>query len=282
MGKICKVFHISRQAFYKSQKQAIRKKDIENQIVDLVREERKIQPKLGVKKLYFLLKEKIASIGKIGRDKLFNILKNNDLLVKRKRKISGTNYQSHSFYKWKNIIENQEIKSTNEVWVSDITYLRKTGGFSYLFLVSDLYSRKILGWNLSQSLGVEGGISALKMALKWRKNKTKKLIHHSDKGGQYCCGEYVKVLKNNKIDISMTGKNHCYENATAERINGILKQEFLLGRTFKSFKETQKSVHQAIQIYNEKRPHWALNLLTPNQVFFQNQTIYNQKTDNLF
>lgn len=235
-------------------------------MVNLVREERKILPKLGVKKLYFLLKEKITSIGKIGRDKLFKLLKINDLLVKRKRKSNGASYQSHSFYKWSNLVENQEITSKNKVWISD--------KFSYLFLVSDLFSRKILGWKLSESLGVEGGISALKMALKFRKNKGEKWIHHSDKGIQYCCNEYINLLKMNKIDISMTGKNHCYENATAERINGILKQEFLLNRVFKDFSETEKSVAQAIKIYNEKRPHWSLNFKTPNQVFFQNETIF--------
>lgn len=172
-------------------------------MVNLVREERKILPKLGVKKLYFLLKEKITSIGKIGRDKLFKLLKINDLLVKRKCKSNGASYQSHSFYKWSNLVENQEITSKNKVWISD--------KFSYLFLVSDLFSRKILGWKLSESLGVEGGISALKMALKFRKNKGEKWIHHSDKGIQYCCNEYINLLKMNKIDISMTGKNHCYE-----------------------------------------------------------------------
>jgi putative transposase len=153
----------------------------------------------------------------------------------------------------------------NQVWASDITYLRTEKGFVYLSLMTDMYSRKIVGWSLSESLSIEGSVETLKKAL--RENSVQKgLIHHSDRGVQYCSYDYVNILKKNKIAISMTEENHCYENAMAERVNGILKDEYLLDGTFRDFAHAKKACREAVMLYNTRRPHWSLDLKTPDRV----------------
>ena len=196
------------------------------------------------------------------------ILNNNDLLIQRKRSYTRTTYSNHSFRKWTNLVKDVEVSAKNQVWVSDITYIRTLEGFRYLSLITDLYSRRIVGYRLSNSLSIEGCLEALKKALKEKKS-SESLIHHSDRGVQYCCKDYVMLLQKENIKISMTQENHCYENAYAERINGILKQEFNLGVTFNNGQQALSAVRSAIRIYNQKRPHYALNLKTPDQVYFQ-------------
>ena len=233
--------------------------------MDLVHEVRHIMPRIGGKKLYSILKNDLHNVGKLGRDKLFDILRKNDLLVKRKKSYTRTTDSYHRFYKYKNLLYNKTLTRSNECYVSDITYLRTENGFVYLFLITDAYSRKIVGWDLSRSLAIEGGLKALNMALKQRKTRAP-LIHHSDRGIQYCCNAYVEKLKKSKVNISMTEENHCYENSLAERVNGILKDEFLLDSTFKNYDQTLQAVKQAVKTYNELRPHWSLDLKTPNEV----------------
>ena len=157
------------------------------------------------------------------------------------------------------------LTAANQAWVSDITYLRVNKDFVYLFLITDAYSRKITGWSLSDSLAIKGATEALKMAIK-QCPQTNGVIHHSDRGIQYCCKEYVQLLKNNNMIISMTEENHCYENSVAERVNGILKGEFLLDEKFQNKEIALKAVKEAINTYNTKRPHWSLSLFTPEQV----------------
>ena len=193
----------------------------------------------------------------------------NDLLIERKRSYTKTTNSYHRFYKWCNLLQDIELTSSNQAWGSDITYLRTINGFVYLFLITDLYSRKIVGWSLSESLSIEGGLEALQMGLSSRKDKSSRLIHHSDRGIQYCSKDYVKRLQRAGVSISMTEENHCYENAKAERVNGILKDEFYLNSTFHTFAQALKSVRSAIKIYNEKRPHWSLGLKTPSEVHEQ-------------
>lgn len=264
-----KYFGISRQAFYQSEKRLIKAEIEENLVVKMVQEKRRDLPRLGGKKLYFLLKEDLSQIGKIGRDKFLGILRYNDLLVERKKSHTKTTNSFHRFRKWKNLIKGLSVTRPNQVWVSDITYIRTFDGFVYLFLITDLYSRKIVSWSLSRSLSIEGGIEALKMALGSRKDKSQSLIHHSDRGVQYCSTGYVEILQDFKIEISMTEENHCYENAVAERVNGVLKDEFYLDSTFNNFEQAVSAVRSGIKNYNEKRPHWSLNLRTPLQVHSQ-------------
>jgi transposase InsO family protein len=224
------------------------------------------QPRIGGKKLYKLLKADLDNLkGRIGRDKFFDILRKRELLVKRRRKYVTTTDSWHWFHKYKNKLKEKLLTGPNQGYASDITYLRTRQGFVYLFLQTDVWSRMITGWDLSESLAIDGAIRALRMTLK-QCPKSRGVIHHSDRGIQYCCKEYVEILKGHKMEISMTEENHCYENAMAERVNGILKQEFLLDEEFANKSIAEKAVKQAIQSYNNRRPHWSLNLCTPQQM----------------
>jgi transposase InsO family protein len=250
----------------------------ESLILGMVRRERRLQPRLGGKKLYFMLSSDIHTIlPNFGRDKFFTLLRDNDLLVERKRQYRKTTHSYHRFHKYGNLIKDLCIVRPNQVWASDITYLRTEDGFVYLSLLTDtsyfvqstsMYSRKIVGWFVSNSLlrtsyvvqvSIEGSVAALKKAL--RENDLQNpLIHHSDRGVQYCSNDYVGLLKKKNISVSMTEDNHCYENAMAERVNGILKDEYLLDRTFKDLAHAQKACKEAVMLYNTRRPHWSLKL----------------------
>ncbi len=239
----------------------------EDQIIKLVQEVRRKHPRMGGKKLYGLLKADLAQMeGAPGRDRFFDILGRNKLLVKRRKKYVKTTDSWHYFHKYRNKLKDKLLTGANQAYASDITYLRTRDGFVYLFLQTDVYSRMITGWDLSDSLSIDGAIRALKMTLKQCGGKTKGVIHHSDRGIQYCCKEYVKILQAHEMEISMTEENHCYENAMAERVNGILKQEYLLDETFADKASALRAVKEAISSYNNYRPHWSLNLLTPRQV----------------
>jgi len=221
---------------------------------------------IGGKKLYYLLADQLHHIDPgLGRDKFFDILRSRQLLVKRSRKYVRTTNSYHWFRKYKNELKGKLLSAPNQAWVSDITYLQVRDSFMYLSLVTDAYSRRINGWSLSNSLSIEGATAALQMAITQCPD-TSNIIHHSDRGIQYCSYGYVKILKDNDMKISMTEENHCYENSLAERVNGILKQEFLLDTRFSSQAIALKAVKEAIETYNNYRPHWSLGLLTPQQV----------------
>lgn len=259
-------FDYGRSSYYKSLSAEVDSRLQEDIVCQLVNELRRYQPNIGGKKLYYLLKEDLATLSEgIGRDKFFDILRRHGLLVKRKKKYVYTTDSFHHFRVYKNVLKNKSLTGSHQACVSDITYLRTRSGFVYLFLITDAYSRKIIGWSLSDSLAIEGGLEALNMAIKQCPNPAG-LIHHSDRGIQYCCTDYVNLLKQHEITISMTEENHCYENAVAERVNGILKQEFLLDETFQDKSMAQRAVKEAIESYNTRRPHWSLNLFTPEQI----------------
>ena len=228
-------------------------------IVAEVKKIRQNQPRVGTRKLHKMLNK--AGV-KIGRDKLFTILAENDLLIKPRRNFQKTTYSKHWFKKYPNLIRELEIASPNEVWVADITYLKTCEGHCYLALITDVYSRKIVGYDLSKSLAMQGCQRALIMALKGTDNP-EKLIHHSDRGLQYCSNEYTGFLSKNGVKISMTEEDHVYENAIAERVNGILKSEFLLGKKLRSFAIAKELVANSIKIYNEQRLHMSINYQTP-------------------
>ncbi|SEA81907.1 putative transposase [Psychroflexus halocasei] len=188
------------------------------------------------------------------------------MLTLRKKYSSRTTNSLHRFHKYKNIIKDVEVNRPNQVWVSDITYIRTTKGFCYLALITDMYSRKIVGYDISNSLELKGCVRALNKALYKTKNLTG-LIHHSDRGIQYCSNVYTQILKRNNINISMTEDNHCYENAMAERVNGILKDEFYLDQTFDSLQHAKRATKNAINLYNEIRLHLSLDFKTPSMVY---------------
>lgn len=235
----------------------------------IVQNRRKSLPREGVRKLKKSLKDDFDKANlKVGRDTLFNILRKHNMLTLRKKPSYRTTNSLHRFYKYKNSIKDLEVNRANQVWVSDITYIRTVKGFCYLALITDMYSRKIVGWDLSNSLELSGCVRALNKAL-YQAKGIEQLIHHSDRGIQYCSNVYTQILKRKNIGISMTEENHCYENALAERVNGILKDEFYLDQTFDSLTYAKRAAKNAIKLYNEMRLHLSLDYKTPNMVYLK-------------
>jgi len=245
------------------------------QVLDLVEEKRMMQPKIGGKKLYFMLKEPLKSLS-IGRDKFFDILRANHLLIVPKRSYHVTTNSHHRFRKHKNMILDYQITKPNQVWVADITYIGNRTNPSYLSLITDAYSKKIIGHHVADNLNTESSLMALKKALKNKKVNLESLIHHSDRGLQYCSNEYQRLLKKHQINCSMTQNSDPYENAVAERINGILKQEFDIDKYDIETPLRRKIVNESIEIYNEIRHHFSNHYLTPNQM--HEQSVLKMKT----
>jgi transposase InsO family protein len=264
--KLCESAGMSRQNYYKSHDVRMRKKVDGSLIKQLVQTERGIQPRIGCVKLYAQLSNEIKEADiNIGRDRFFEVLRQQGLMLKRLPKAPRTTNSRHSLPVFTNLIKEMELTCANQVWVSDITYIRIKDRFLYLSLITDKYSRKIVGYHLAESLEAQETLKALEMALRSLPEGVYP-IHHSDRGIQYCSHKYVNELKKHKILISMTEENHCAENALAERVNGILKQEYFLGQEFKSVKQAHKSVNESINIYNNRRLHRSLNLRTPSEI----------------
>jgi transposase InsO family protein len=232
-------------------------------------------PRIGTRKLYYLLKDNLEKL-QVGRDKLFSILKANHLILQPKKSYRVTTNTHHRFYKHKDLVHQLHIHRPEQVWVSDITYVAAGLDNTYLALITDAYSKKIVGYDLSTSLNTTGVLRALKMAVKNRKYAKANLIHHSDKGIQYCSNEYQQALVKNNIQCSMTEKYDPYSNAVAERVNGIIKNEFNLETYRVTINVMQELVKEIIEIYNSERPHYSSQLLTPNQM--HKQQIIKMKT----
>lgn len=270
MSALCMVHEVSRQAYYQYWEREERKVLCEDLVISLVMPIRHIMPMIGVRKLHSKLSSNLAKInGGIGRDMLFTILRKHDLLVRPTHRYVRTTNSMHRFRKYKNLIKDFKVVRTNQVWVVDITYLRLVERFCYLALLTDLFSRKIVGYDVSDSLELSGAIRALCNALKATREQRVDLqtIHHSDRAIQYCSPRYTDIIFANHMQVSMTEENHVYENSVAERVNGILKREFLLEREFAEVKQASKACHEAIETYNHDRPHLSLDMLTPNQVY---------------
>jgi putative transposase len=267
IAELCSCFELTRDAYYKFLNRHKKRETVASKVIELVNEERKDQPRVGTRKLYEALYSLFMLENlKVGRDKLFDILREYEMLVKRKKASCKTTDSYHRFHTYKNLVKDMEIKAPNQVWVSDITYIRTISGFCYLALITDMYSRKIVGYDISDSLELAGCMRALKMALA-KARPAVGLVHHSDRGFQYCSNQYVDELKKRNIKISMTEENHCYENALAERVNGILKDEFYLDQCFFSTSHACIATKNAIEIYNSKRLHLSLGFKTPDSVF---------------
>jgi len=258
---------MSRQNYYARRRQRQRRQ-VEGQLVaELVQRERHWQPRLGTRKLHHLLKPELAQAGvRLGRDRLFEELRSRGLLVERlPAPFPRTTQAYHNLPVFGNLAQAAVVQGPNQVWVSDLTYLRTREGFLYLALVTDKYSRKIVGSHAGENLGAVGCVRALEEALEELPAHAHP-IHHSDQGSQYCCHEYVNRLRERGLPISMTESNHCAENALAERMNGILKQEYGLGVEFATKAKARRAVRQGIWLYNHKRPHTALGYRVPQQV----------------
>jgi len=236
-------------------------------LLELVRAERKHQPRLGVRKLYHLIGPELKAAGvKIGRDRLFEELAKAGMLVERKpSEWPKTTHFDPTLPRFKNLIKRRGLTGRNQVWVADITYIRTEEAFMYLGLITDKWSRKIVGYNLGETLEAGHVLAALSMALKGLK-RGERPIHHSDRGCQYASHQYVQRVEQAGLKMSMTEHNHSAENAVAERVNGILKQEYWLDTNFETKPAARQATIQGINLYNYRRPHTALGLRTPGNV----------------
>ena len=265
-------FGKTRQAWYKAIKNAERQQLQEHLVLEQVQRIRQELPRCGTRKLYYLLGDFLKQHQiKMGRDKLFALLSTHNLLIRRKR-TRRTTFSYHRYKKYPNKIKELKVGRPNQLWVSDITYIPLGGNFAYLSLITDAYSRKIIGAALREDLSTTGPLQALTQALEQRKKQTA-LIHHSDRGTQYCSHNYVDLLDKNGLQISMTEQSDPYENALAERVHRTLKEEFLDCYLYHNFEQAQVAVAKAIDLYNQRRPHLSLAYQTPAKVHQTGQVI---------
>jgi len=231
---------------------------------------REKHPKIGGRKLHFILQKQLANMGvRLGRDYIFGVLRSNNLLIKKRRKPTITTNSKHWFRKYPNLIKEIQLTCANQLWVSDITYIPTKLGFSYLSIITDAYSRKIVGYQIANNLESVNTQKALKMAIEQSNNTLEGLIHHSDRGVQYCTTEYIKILQEHNIRISMTQNGDPIENAIAERVNGILKNEYLEQMP----NLNQEELDKIVKLYNNERPHLSCGMLTPKQAHIKSGPI---------
>jgi transposase InsO family protein len=273
MKMFCSLFGYTKQAYYKYRAGRHHWVIKEQQVKQAVLQIRRIMPRIGTRKLHFMLKEQFQSAQiKVGRDKLFTLLRNDGLLIVKRKKYMVTTNSKHWMHKYPNLIKELDVARPEQLWVADITYLDTLEANSYLHLITDAYSKQIMGYQLSNDMEAGSTLKALQMAISNRQYPWQPLIHHSDRGLQYCSKLYVNHLLKNNIQISMTENGDPYENAVAERMNGILKDEFGLGEKLGDLQEALHQTRQSIRIYNHLRPHQSCHYLTPLQVH-QQQTI---------
>ena len=264
VGPLCKLFGKSRQAFYQKEWHSGETAQMELTVLEMVAQVRRELPGLGLHKLYNRIYQPLRTNPiPVGRDKLNTLLRNHGLLITRNKKGPRTTQSKHMFWKYPDLAKFVETTRSEQLWVADITYLSISYDFNYLSLITDAYSRKIMGYCLHPYLTNEGTINALKMSLSNRITKMP-LMHHSDRGVGYCSYEYIKLLNKENITISMTQHGEAYENPIAERINGIRKMEFHLNRVFKSRVEAMSAVRLAVDAYNHIRPHMSCSNLVPS------------------
>ncbi len=268
MKRLCREVGLSRQAYYQCRRVRQRQVIDEAAVLELVRRERRLQPKLGGRKLRALLRpEWTAEMGiRLGRDRFFELLRRHGLLLKRRRRRGPrTTDARHGFRKYPNRFCGQRWTAPHQAWVSDLTYVQTEEGWLYVWLISDAWSRKIVGYSGEETLEAEGSLRALAMAMAQLPSEARPL-HHSDRGIQYCSHAYIQRLEQQGIGVSMTEENHCYENGQAERVNGILKQEYGLGETFRTKAMSRAALAEAVSLFNTRRPHMSLGYRIPGEV----------------
>lgn len=268
---LCRLFGKTRHAYYdhqwRMQDLGLKDEIVLQHVLDI----RKKQNRIGTLKLHHMLQQPLEEHGvKIGRDYLFALMRDHGLHIRNHKRKAITTNSRHWMHKYNNLIKEMIINRPEQVWVSDITYIQLRKKWGYLSLITDAYSKKIMGWAFRKDLSAQGCIDALHMAINQRKYHRNKLIHHSDRGSQYCSKGYVDLLTDGKIAVSMTENGDPYENAIAERVNGILKAEFDLYGAQIGLKETTKKIRESIQTYNQLRPHASCDYLTPEQAHLKN------------
>ena len=260
----------SRQYVYKQPKDAAKQTLKREAVKQLVDRERKLLPRVGTRKIHYLIQTSLRKQElKCGRDKLFTLMRYYGLQIKPRRRYTQTTMSKHWLRKWPNIVKHLTVRHPDEVWVSDITYIKTVQGNCYLNMITDAFSRKIMGYAVDDNMETESMIRALKMATQQRKYHQVLTIHHSDRGLQYCSKEYRSLTRKNNIRLSMTENGDPYENALAERMNRTIKEEFGMDRVLKCKEQVKLLVEQSIFLYNNKRPHLALEMKTPAQVYQQ-------------
>jgi transposase InsO family protein len=268
LASLCGWFGISRQAYYQNSWKATETSIVEHLVIQEVKNIRQNHKRMGTRKLYeklqlFMYENKI----KMGRDALFDLLSVNHMLIRNRKRRIKTTQSYHWLRKYPNLIKDFVPTAPNQLWVSDITYWKIKDRYVYISFITDAYSHKIVGYHLAQTLESVETIQALKMALSDLRSESHfQLVHHSDRGVQYCQHNYVKLLQNYKINISMTENGDPLENAIAERVNGIIKEEYLHYCTVNAISEAKKALTDAVRLYNEDRPHMSIDNLVPNQV----------------
>ncbi len=277
LTKLCRLFGKTRQAYYDQSWRNSDEQLHEAFIIDKVKTIRQRIKGIGGLQLYTMLREELQLHNiHIGRDRFYDLLRKHNLLIKIRKRYAITTYSNHPYYKWPDLTGNVITTAIEQLWVSDITYLRTENGFAYLSLITDAYSRKIVGYHVSQHLKAQGCITSLEKAISQlsTEKEKRKLIHDSDRGIQYCCESYISILQNNNINISMTQTGSPYDNAIAERVNGILKHQVGLNQVFKNYKETVTAVCKAIDAYNCLRPHMSISNLTPQKAHLTKQPLF--------
>lgn len=285
LGKLCGWFGLSRQAYYQHRSSAVRTTICEELILDRVKQIREKHRRMGTRKLYQKLSPFLqANQIKMGRDGLFSLLSAHHLLIRKRKRRVQTTQSFHWLRKYPNLIKDFNPRAPNQLWVSDITYWKIAIGYVYISFITDAFSHKIVGYHLARTLETVETIQALNMALAdFEEQALTQLIHHSDRGVQYCSGVYVERLKQYQVQISMTEQGDPLENPVAERLNGIIKQEYLYDLEVDSFEEAQKQLDQAVRLYNEDRPHMSIDNLTPSQVHHASEHIqYKKKWKNYY
>ena len=267
LARLCRLLGVTRQAFYKHFWE-VSDVTVEHQLVlNQVHEIRLIHPAVGVRKLHHLLQPFLLETQvKMGRDAIFDLLAANKLLVRKRRRKISTTQSHHWLKKYPNLIKDWRPSQPNQLWVADITYVPLTNGFLYLSLITDAYSHKIMGYAVADNLEAMHTTKALQMALNNIEEVPEHLIHHSDRGIQYCSFDYVDMLKGSNIQISMTENGDPLENPIAERVNGILKDEYLRHYPLTDLRQLTELMADVIDRYNRLRPHQSINLTTPNEV----------------
>lgn len=290
VGQLCELFGKTRHAYYDKIWHQQKRYSNDQIVMELLLQLKREAPGLGTPTIYKLLKQPLQDHGiKMGRIALHNFRLQHELVCKPKRKFARTTNSFHHYKRYPNLIKGLKIDQAAKLWVSDITYIRVENDFQFLSLITDAYSRKIVGYHLHPSLATEGPLQALNMALGALDSLPQGLIHHSDRGTQYCCNEYVQLLQSYQINISMTQKGDPYENAVAERVNGILKTIFDLERTFPNQLQAAEAIQKSITFYNTVRPHTSVEDFTPEKAHALTRSLkrlwkpktYKRKTINL-
>jgi transposase InsO family protein len=268
---LCRLFGVTRQAHYKyvrKEKKSLIEAEV---IIKMAEQVRKIHPRIGGRKMLILLEPRFKEHGiKMGRDAFFELLSMYGMLIRPRKRKWLTTWSRHRFRKYKNLVKEMNVERVNQVWVGDITYLKTKKGHLYLSFITDAYSRKVVGYDVADNLGSVNALHALKMAINSLPGGAVNLIHHSDRGVQYCCNEYVEELNQRGVRISMTENGDPLENAIAERVNGIVKNEYLVFKPIINKEQAKEILKEAVTVYNQLRPHMSIGYKTPEEVHLNN------------